>query len=177
MSDIVEALKERVSWWVLLYRPQRDPAGRTFRPRRRASVRQVENAEQRLGFRLPELLRRIYLEVANGGFGPGYGVMGVEGGFTDDRGHAVATLYQEWRQTDPADPTWLWPSSHLPICHWGCNIHSVVDCTVSGSPVYFIDPGMKDEGGPMDTVVKPHKPSLEAWLQGWLDGEDLWSQS
>lgn len=32
---------------------------------------------------LPETLRKIYLCVANGGFGPGYGVIGVEGELTN----------------------------------------------------------------------------------------------
>lgn len=30
-----------------------------------------------MGCRLPELLRRLYTEVANGGFGPMYGILGI----------------------------------------------------------------------------------------------------
>jgi SMI1 / KNR4 family (SUKH-1) len=172
--DIVAALRHRVRWWVLLYRPQRDPVGRSFRPRRPASVRQVESEEARLGFSLPDLLRRIYLSVANGGFGPGYGVIGVEGGFTDDLGQTVGILHERWREPDPSDPSYAWPAGHLPICHWGCAVYSVVDCTRAENPVYFWDPGLREEGAPMGTAVKPHKPSLEAWLQSWLNGEDLW---
>ena len=40
----------------------------------------VAAAEVRLGFRLPPLLRRIYTEVANGGIGPGTGLVGLSGG-------------------------------------------------------------------------------------------------
>ena len=40
----------------------------------------LEEAESRLGFKLPILLRRLYLEVGNGGFGPSYGLLGISGG-------------------------------------------------------------------------------------------------
>jgi hypothetical protein len=43
----------------------------------------VEAAEAKLGFSLPPLLRQLYTEVGNGGFGPGYGLFGLEGGYTD----------------------------------------------------------------------------------------------
>jgi hypothetical protein len=35
------------------------------------SVAAIEMAERHLGYPLPRLLRRLYLEVGNGGFGPG----------------------------------------------------------------------------------------------------------
>lgn len=74
---------------------------------------------------------------ANGGFGPGYGVMGVEGGFTDDLGHTVADLFEVYRQPDPEDPTWEWPERFLPICHWGCVVYSGIDCGQNLAPVYL----------------------------------------
>jgi hypothetical protein len=37
---------------------------------------QVDTAEEALGFAIPPILRRLYTEVANGGFGPGYGLVG-----------------------------------------------------------------------------------------------------
>src|SRR5258706_2429905 len=42
-------------------------------------------AERTLGFKLHDLLRSIYTEVANGGFGPEYGIVGTEGGFKLDK--------------------------------------------------------------------------------------------
>ncbi len=38
------------------------------------SLADLTDAETIIGFPLPTLLRRIYLEVGNGGFGPGYGL-------------------------------------------------------------------------------------------------------
>ncbi len=51
----------------------------TFPP---ASEAQMRKTEQQLGFALPPLLRLLYTHVANGGFGPGYGLIGVIGGFS-----------------------------------------------------------------------------------------------
>lgn len=43
--------------------------------------RQIQETEQQLGFPLPPLLRLLYTEIANGGFGPGLGIVGTPGGF------------------------------------------------------------------------------------------------
>jgi hypothetical protein len=50
----------------------------------------VSEAEEIIGLPLPRLLRRLYLEVANGGFGPRSGILGVRGGIrVDDDGDIV----------------------------------------------------------------------------------------
>lgn len=46
-----------------------------------ASEEQLQETESVLGFRLPSLLRMLYAEVANGGFGPGAGISGALGGY------------------------------------------------------------------------------------------------
>ena len=73
-----------------------------------ASAEAVAEAEQVIGYRLPRLLRRLYLEVANGGFGPHDGVLGVSGGRVG-RGLAdIVDVYTALR-SDPEqrDPAWL----------------------------------------------------------------------
>jgi hypothetical protein len=45
-----------------------------------ATEQQIRETEQQLGFPLPPLLRLLYTQIANGGFGPGYGIIGVAGG-------------------------------------------------------------------------------------------------
>jgi hypothetical protein len=57
------------------------PGQRKIYPPTTISV--VEATEKELGFRLPSLLSQLYTEVANGGFGPGYGIYGLEGGYAD----------------------------------------------------------------------------------------------
>lgn len=172
MEELIRQLAER-----LRREPKsKDILGGVFRACPPATVKAVASTEKRLGFGLPPTLRRIYLDVANGGFGPGYGVMGVEGGFTDDMGNTVADLYESYRQPDPEDPSWQWPQGYLPICHWGCVVYSVVDCSRSPSPVYFADVSVKESGEPMETVMHLHKPSFESWLGDWLAGKDLWGE-
>ena len=48
--------------------------------------------ERRLGFRLPLLMKRLYREIGNGGFGPGYGLIGLSGGALDDIGRTAPNL-------------------------------------------------------------------------------------
>lgn len=47
-----------------------------------ATEKQILKTEQQLRFALPPLLRLLYTRVANGGFGPGYGIIGAIGGFS-----------------------------------------------------------------------------------------------
>lgn len=172
MDELVERLAKHLKW----NRGSKDPLAGAFWASPPASEEAVVATERRLGFTLPHTLRECYLNVANGGFGPGYGVMGVEGGFTDDLGNTVADLFESYRQPDPEDPTWHWPESLLPICHWGCVVYSAIDCSREPGPVYFVDVSVKELGGPMESIIKFHKASIEAWLSDWLDGKDLWHE-
>src|SRR5436190_5225939 len=53
----------------------------------------ADYVESLLGFRLPPFLRRLYCEVANGGFGPDYGLVGMFAGHTDG-GKDIVGLYR-----------------------------------------------------------------------------------
>ena len=150
--------------------------GNRFRASPPASPAAVARAEATLGFALPATLRAIYLDVANGGFGPGYGVMGIEGGFTDDRKMTVVGRYQAFLAPDLSDPGWEWGPMWLPFCHWGCNIYSVVDA-VAPHPVFYVEAGVKDSGAPMSSIVLPHKDTLDQWLDDWMSGRDLWAEA
>src|SRR5207253_5237760 len=50
-------------------------------PNRFGFVFSPASKEQLLGFSLPPLLRALYANIANGGFGPGGGLKGVVGGY------------------------------------------------------------------------------------------------
>ena len=66
-----------------------------------ATEDQIQETEQQLGFPLPPLLRLLYTEIANGGFGPGLGIVGTPGGFCmtnprfDDPDHDIVQSYQQ----------------------------------------------------------------------------------
>ncbi|MDQ1009948.1 hypothetical protein QFZ82_004433 [Streptomyces sp. V4I23] len=82
----------------------------------------VAEAEEAIGFPLPPLLRRLYLEVANGGFGPDEGILGVSGGRAQGNFGEIAELYQ-----DGPDPSGRIPAGLVPVYDWGCTIWSLVD--------------------------------------------------
>lgn len=170
-TDLIHRLRERLPTDPF----SRDITGNRFRASPPASPAAVARAQAALGFALPTTLRAIYLDVANGGFGPGYGVMGVEGGFTDDQKMTVVDRYRAFLAPDPSDPEWQWQATWLPFCHWGCNIHSVVDA-VAPYPVFYVDPDSKDIGAPMSSIVHRHKDTLDQWLDDWMNGHDLWAE-
>ena len=68
-----------------------------------------------MGLRLPRLLRQVYEQVGNGGFGPGYGLFGLPTSAGDEKESAVGRYRMLHRlQTDPP-----WPLGLLPLCDWG----------------------------------------------------------
>ncbi|HXG67577.1 MAG TPA: SMI1/KNR4 family protein [Blastocatellia bacterium] len=136
----------------------------------------VDAAEARLGFRFPHLLREIYTKVGNGGFGPGYGLLGLEGGALDDDGSSVIDRYAGFKRTHPDDPLWHWPDGLLCICPWGCAIYSCIDCTKLAAPVIVFDPNGHEKGEPWDNYFHPHRSSFSSWIEAWLDGVDLWQE-
>lgn len=131
----------------------------------------VAEAEQRLGFALPPFLRTLYLEVGNGGFGPGCGLWGLAGG------HAV---WDPWGP-DGADIVEAHltglaelgsrgltpPGRRLPLCDWGCCNGSVLDCATPEGEVIFIQDGL----------CEVNEGALRQYILDWAKGVDLWSRA
>lgn len=106
-----------------------------------ATAQQVAETEGMLGFALPPLLRELFTTVANGGFGPGYGLNGVIGGFGERLPEGYLGFKQSSRLVDIAwyeqrqQPTtllrlpfYVHPDRFVMLCHWGCAIYSYLDC-------------------------------------------------
>jgi hypothetical protein len=128
---------------------------------RTASPHAVAEAEGALGRSLPPLLRRLYLEVGNGGFGPGYGVLGVASGHRDDTGKTAVSLREGWKGLPPA---------LLPICHWGCAIYSFIDLSSSEGRMWGWDPNPV----PNDQLHKAlfrQELTFADWLGRWTEGQ------
>jgi hypothetical protein len=83
-----------------------------------ASGDSIRTAEQALGFSLWPDHRQLLREVANGGFGPGYGLVGTADGTLDDDGRSLIDLQ---RRMCPGD------MRLVPLCDWGCGIWSFLD--------------------------------------------------
>jgi len=132
-----------------------------------AAIRDVECA---LGFPIPAPLRRLYSEVGDGGFGPGYGFYSLASGTKHLANESVVSLYTLWRKGDPEDPSFSWPYMLLPVLDWGCAIRSCVDCSTPSLPIIRHDPNV---AGPLQ--FRNEGWDLEEWLQAWLGGYDLWA--
>lgn len=143
-----------------------------------APSRLVESTEKKLGFRLPELLRRIYSEVGNGGFGPFYGFVGLDGGATLGEGKTLVAIYKGLRNLKSENWLWKWPDRLLPICSFGCGCWVCVDCKDPGLPLFLFDPNNLQE----DLEGNEAKVNwanafwnmgelFPKWLDGWLKGK------
>ncbi len=129
----------------------------------------IQDAECVLCFPIPAPLRRLYSEVGNGGFGPGYGFYGLASGTEIFPNENVVYLYTLFRKGDPEDPSFSWPYMLLPVLDWGCAIRSCVDCSTPSLPIIRHDPNIQ---GPHQ--FRGEDFHFEEWLQAWLDGYDLW---
>ena len=125
-----------------------------------ASVAALDAAEARLGFALPPLLRRLYAEIANGGFGPGGGLLSIE--------QAVAA-YQEVTREPYLPKGYPWPAGLLPIIDQEPG-YDAVD-TSTGRVVGWDPEGLSERSGEKawNSSFSELAPSLEAWLGEWLD--------
>jgi hypothetical protein len=135
---------------------------------------EAEASEHALGFPVPLLLKQLYERVGNGGFGPGYGLMGLVSGAMDDQGHNAVDAYKIYASSDPSDPSWTWPERLLPVCHWGCAIYSCIDCKEEGHPIVIFDPNMHDHSW-AQCFIKTNR-NLGTWLDAWATGTKLWDE-
>ena len=168
MSSLIEQLKTRIK------DPRQATEGAdviapTIYPV--ASEASLHSAEQALGFALPQLLRQIYLEVGNGGFGPGYGLLGMAGGATDT-GRNIIDLYHWFRQLDSDDPAWQWPAQLVPLCDLGCAMYACIDCSTTAGAMTWFEPNPRERGNPVHLFLIPVASSLEEWLRIWLGNQD-----
>lgn len=171
MADIIDGVRARIRLGPT------DPASFETRPSAPVTTpSSIAADEQTLGFALPPLLKRLYVEVGNGGWGPGYGLLGLTGGAKDELGHTAIEDYLHRRRKNPADPTWAWQEGLLPICHWGCGIHSCIDCLQPGFPVIAFDPNVHDDGNDWTDALFPECDEFDQWVQLWADGHDLWQR-
>ncbi|MFJ8627873.1 hypothetical protein ACIRD3_34250 [Kitasatospora sp. NPDC093550] len=109
----------------------------------------VAEAERVIGFAFPPLLRRLYTEVSNGGFGPLDGVLPVDVGQRDEH---IAESYEHG-----PDPT----GAVVPLYDWGCAMWSLID--------------FRDPDGAMwsasDGDCRPLGIGLAQWLVAVMAGE------
>jgi hypothetical protein len=129
-----------------------------------AAAGAVQAVEQATGCPLPRLLRRLFLEVANGGFGPGYGgTLGVPG----DQGRRYPGDWDDLLHVHRAFGGG--PGPHVPrhmlwLYEWGCCTWSLVDCSSPEGVMWVWDPNGAGQS------LFCQEISLTEWLAAWLQG-------
>ncbi|SPF80511.1 SMI1/KNR4 family protein [Pseudoprimorskyibacter insulae] len=131
----------------------------------------LDHAEASIGHPLPPLLRQIYVQIANGGFGPGYGLLGLTDGATDDRGNTADQLYTAFR-TAPA-PNGAWPDGLVPLCHFGGGIYHCLHLPTTR--MAYWDPTLWDESAPMTTAIFDLGQVFRDWLTAWAEARSTWA--
>lgn len=126
----------------------------------RATEADLEELERRLGGALPEDVRRLYAEVANGAFGPGDGLLSTE---------QIAKIYDAYRRESQSRGGQEWPANLVPLKRWdvGCDC---VDLN-TGAIVHWDEEQLAAGGS--DAIwqrsFKVRYPDVEGWLGEWLD--------
>lgn len=144
------------------------PPTRPFRP---VTEQEFAQAEAEIGFPLPPLIRALYTQVADGGYGPGRGFLALTGNEWSVVGRAKWTCSGG---SDADEEPW-WPPRVVEVVSWGCHYASCVDCSRPSCPVIFYDNDCNAEGATQADYLYPEADSLEGWLWAWLDGVDLWA--
>ena len=139
---------------------------------------QVQEAEHRLGVSLPPVLRACYTELANGDFGPAYGLRSVvdESEYPDDLLAHYPALYEEYEVLDLdimaasgggthvfEVPYLRWIRAALPLIEEGCGRSLCLDIT-SGS-IFRVG------GSSTGYIFRYVAPNFEKLLGLWLSDE------
>ncbi|WP_437622386.1 hypothetical protein [Sorangium sp. So ce1151] len=157
-NELIQAIKQRAN----NEKTRTDYADR-FCPElaRPAPPHAVLQAEFALGFPLHPLHRRVLMDVGNGGFGPGDGLIGLPGGRLDDDGRSLIELRSVlWSGPESAGL----PEKVLALCDWGDSVWSCID-EETGAVLTL------DESGLTETPW-----SFHTWLTYWLNGEHLFEK-
>lgn len=137
------------------------------------TVKELQVVEKDLGFDLPDLLKAIYSQVGNGGFGPQYGIVGIKcapGPIT------LEACYRKMMKLDKENAIWRWPQHLLPLADFGCGMWCCIDCNSQRHPLFLWDPNDLDEGLSgaearlnWGSAFWDQGLTLRTWLEGWLD--------
>lgn len=128
------------------------------RPINPMTERDVAKVEKSLGFKLPLQLRQLYLEIGDGNFGPWFGIRRLSNWAKD---------YAKLRAELPEERGREWPEALLPIVY--LNGKRVCVDRDSGAVVLWDKPPKKASEKKWLASFIPQSPSVEAWLERWVD--------
>jgi hypothetical protein len=119
----------------------------------------IAAAEAALGVRLPTALRRVYAEVADGGFGPGEGILPLS---------QLVRQHAELRSPGMMPEDRAWPPELLPIVSmdpgWDC-VEATTGRVIAWDPEEL---GERVSDREWTRAFRELQPSVEAWLTDWV---------
>jgi hypothetical protein len=129
----------------------------------------VTELEATVGHPMPPLLKRIYLEVADGGFGRWGGALSLTD--TTYRFSDSGPLLEEYLGWANA-PDINHPPAVVPLLTWGCAVWSLVDYSTPEGRMWGWEPNARC----LRHALFPEDLTLAERLKGWLDGRDDFPQ-
>lgn len=149
MNDLlIQRLRERAN------NPQRvtdDLTGHT--PNAPTTPETLASVEAALNIQLPETFRRAYLEVGDGNWGPGYGLLPLIADSYLSSASNVLGHSQAWGE-----------SRLIYVAYWGCTVFSVLDTVQDRVGILDVED---------DAPEVTWQGSTARWLQTWADGGNL----
>jgi hypothetical protein len=127
----------------------------------------VAELEGVVGHPMSVLLKRIYLEVADGGFGRWGEALSLTVPYEFSDSRTLVKEYLEWIEAGP-ERGYVHPPSVVPLLTWGCAIWSLVDYSTPEGRMWGWDPN----GRSLQHALFPEDRTLTERLTGWLDGND-----
>ncbi|MDI2129132.1 SMI1/KNR4 family protein [Yinghuangia seranimata] len=143
--------------------------GPVFAP---ASAADVAAAEQLIGYALPDLLRRVYTEIGDGGFGPDSGLVSLRRG---NRRPGDVTDWPSVHTDRAADHDYMPPASWLHLANGGCTMEWQLSLTAVDNPVLLYDAdGWVSDWGETPHDGLRHAMPLRRWLSIWANDGQVW---
>ena len=159
MNETIAKLQKRIQ----LFPPTDCQSNLTEIPRSPVSRDKFEQFETKIGAKFPLFLRLIYTEVANGGFGPAWGLNPL----MDSEQLSILQWSQIMEKAKLEDVEFPWPDHLIRIGEIGCNMYFGVDVSLDPSPVYAVDPtcGSKD----LSEWLRLKSSCVVTWFDSWAE--------
>ncbi len=107
------------------------------------------------------LFQTLYTQVADGGFGPGSGLLSFSAVAAEAGDMTLPTLYRNFSHENE------WPKTLLPVVDWGCGIWTCIEFDED-----------RERGGRLFTLCHEGlfrtQYTLQSWLEAWLQGVSIW---
>lgn len=132
------------------------------------------HTERQIGYRLTELLRRVYTEVGDGGFGPESGLASLTPRrvplWPEPDWPCATTLHS-------ARTEWGPPASWFFLTDGGCTMQWYTSLLALDHPVLLWDADgwVPEWGQDAHDGLRYAAPSLRQWLWTWTDGGEVWA--